>query len=377
MVKMKQITAAVMSAMLLMTGCASETNKPQNQPTNHIEEKSYQTKLNALKPIAYGSVEGLKVAKGAYISIIGRNAGDSYWTQVEEGARQAVADLNEELGYTGSDKIRLNYSAPKVRDDVNEQINILDEELARYPIAVGMASTDMKACQVQFDLAMEDGIPIVAMDSGSDYKDVAATCATNNLAAGKTAAVKMADALEESGEVAVFVQDSISMTAKQREQGFLKELKENHPNVKVAKVYRFDELSKMAKKIAEKTKVEETSITQADVITWILEKNPNLTGIYTTNLDVTQEVIKTMKNLERTDLKVIGFDGGKEQLQYIEDGLIDGLIVQNPFGMGYATVIAIARAALGMGNEAKVDSGYTWVTKDNLSDNDIQKMLYE
>lgn len=377
MVRMKQITAAVMSAMLLMTGCASETSKPQNQPTNHTEEKSYQAKLNALKPIAYGSVEGLKVEKGSYISIIGRNAGDSYWSQVEAGAKQAVADLNEELGYTGSDKIRLNYSAPKVRDDVNEQINILDEELARYPIAVGMASTDMKACQVQFDLAMEDGIPIVAMDSGSDYKDVAATCATNNLAAGKTAAVKMADALEESGEVAVFVQDSISMTAKQREKGFLKELKENYPNVKVAKVYRFDELGEMAKKIAKKTQVEEASITQADVITWILEKNPNLSGIYTTNLDVTQEVVKTLKQLERTDLKVIGFDGGKEQLQYIEDGLVDGLIVQNPFGMGYATVIAIARAALGMGNEAMVDSGYTWITNDNMDNEEIQKMLYE
>lgn len=377
MVRMKRVTATIMSAMLLMTGCTSQTSKPQNQPTSHTQEKEYQAKLNALKPMAYGSVEGLKVEKGSYISIIGRNAGDSYWSQVEAGARQAVEDLNTELGYTGADKIRLNYSAPKVRDDVNEQINILDEELARYPIAVGMASTDMKACQVQFDLALEDGIPIVAMDSGSDYKDVAATCATDNITASKTAASKMADVLEESGEVAVFVQDSISMTAKQREQGFIDAIKAEYPNMKVTVVYHFDELGKMAKEIAKEKKVEEATVTQADVIAWVLEKNPNLSGIYATNLDVTQEVVKTLKSLEHSDLKVIGFDGGKEQIQYLEDGSLDGLIVQNPFGMGYATVIAIVRAALGMGNEAKVDSGYTWVTNENLNSDEIQMMLYE
>lgn len=377
MVGMKRITATIMSVLLLMTGCTSQTSKPQNQPVSHTKEKEYQAKLNALKPMAYGSVEGLKAEKGSYISIIGRNAGDSYWSQVEAGARQAVEDLNEELGYTGADKIRLNYSAPKVRDDVDEQINILDEELARYPIAVGMASTDMKACQVQFDLALEDGIPIVAMDSGSDYKDVAATCATDNVAAAKTAAARMADVLEETGEVAVFVQDSISMTAKQREQGFVDAIQEEYPNMKVATVYHFDELSKMAKEIAKEKKVEETAVTQADVISWVLEKNPSLGGIYATNLDVTQEVVKTVKSLERNDLKVIGFDGGKEQIQYLEDGSLEGLIVQNPFGMGYATVIAIVRAALGMGNEAKVDSGYTWVTNENLNNDEIQKMLYE
>ena len=44
--------------------------------------------------------------------------------------------------------------------------------------------------------------------------------------------------------------------------------------------------------------------------------------------------------------------------------------------MGYATVVAAARAALDMGNEAFVNTGYTWVTADNLEDESIQKMLY-
>ena len=54
-----------------------------------------------------------------------------------------------------------------------------------------------------------------------------------------------------------------------------------------------------------------------------------------------------------------------------------GLVVQNPFGMGYAAVVSAARAILGIGNEAVVDTGYVWVTRDNLDTDSIQKVLYE
>ncbi len=44
--------------------------------------------------------------------------------------------------------------------------------------------------------------------------------------------------------------------------------------------------------------------------------------------------------------------------------------------MGYATVVAAARASLNMGNEAVVNTGYTWVTKKNLKTDEVQKILY-
>ena len=62
-------------------------------------------------------------------------------------------------------------------------------------------------------------------------------------------------------------------------------------------------------------------------------------------------------------MKVIGFDANDDEIQDLKDGKVNGLIVQNPFGMGYATVVATARASLNMGNEAVVNTGYTWVTK--------------
>ena len=77
------------------------------------------------------------------------------------------------------------------------------------------------------------------------------------------------------------------------------------------------------------------------------------------------------------EIALVGFDAGKEQLKALEAGEIDGLVVQNPFGMGYATVVAAARTILEIGNEAVVDTGYTWVDKENMEDGSVQMMLYE
>ena len=175
------------------------------------------------------------------------------------------------------------------------------------------------------------------------------------------------------------------MTAKDREQGFLDKLASDFPDVSVVNVYHLDKLEETAKQIADEknaalaegeTALDPATLTQEDVVKYILEKNPNLKGIYTTNLDTTQLVAGVLESLERDDLFFVGFDGGEEQLELLGNDVLDGLIIQNPYGMGYATVVAAARNVLELGNEAVIDCGYTWVTKANLEDPEIEKMLY-
>ena len=385
------IIAGILCIALMGTACSQKVTKGEEQQATIDKDKTgkkeneNQSKLDMIRPIAYSNVENLNLEPGAYISIIGRNSNDSYWNEVKEGAEKAVADINAMLGYKGEDKVRLNFSGPSERDNVDEQINILDEELARYPIAVGISAVDATACEVQFDLAAENDIPIVAFDSGSEYQGVVATCATNNLEAAKTAAVKLSSILDESGEVAVFVQDSQSMSAKEREKGFRDEIAASHPNVQIVDVYYMDQLEEKAKAIAEEMnavksegeeQIQAETLTQEDIVKYILEKHPNLKGVYATNLDTTKLVTDVLTKLEREDLDVVGFDGGSAQMKLLKEGKVNGLIVQNPYGMGYATVVAAVRDVLGLGNEAVIDSGYTWVTKDNMDNNAIKRMLY-
>ncbi len=381
------ITAVVMATTFMICACGKQQEQTTTFTGKETEKPEYQGNLNAISPAAYNNVEGLNLEPGTYISIIGKDDSSSYWTNVKKGVMQAADDLNKELGYKGSDKIKVTYNAPAKSEDIDEQVNILDEELSRYPDAVGIASIDSAACSVQFDLATANGIPVISLDSGNEYKGIQCIVKTDNEDAARTGAYKLANEIGDEGQVILVVHDSNSETAKERAKSFEEEIKNNYPSVSIVETIYCDKLDDLKKKIAvekdpnmsedlQKAAVEK--MTDDEVMQYYLEKYPDLKGVFGTNESST---IFALEALQKTELAgkvaLVGFDISEEQTAAMKNGEISGLVVQNPFGMGYASVVAAARTVLQSGNEAVVDTGYIWVTKDNLEDESIQNMLYK
>ena len=381
------ITAVVMATTFMICACGKQQEQTTTFTGKETEKPEYQGNLNAISPAAYNNVEGLNLEPGTYISIIGKDDSSSYWTNVKKGVMQAADDLNKELGYKGSDKIKVTYNAPAKSEDIDEQVNILDEELSRYPDAVGIASIDSAACSVQFDLATANGIPVISLDSGNEYKGIQCIVKTDNEDAVRTGAYKLANEIGDEGQVILVVHDSNSETAKERAKSFEEEIKNNYPSVSIVETIYCDKLDDLKKKIAvekdpnmsedlQKAAVEK--MTDDEVMQYYLEKYPDLKGVFGTNESST---IFALEALQKTELAgkvaLVGFDISEEQTAAMKNGEISGLVVQNPFGMGYASVVAAARTVLQSGNEAVVDTGYIWVTKDNLEDESIQNMLYK
>ena len=381
------ITAVVMATTFMICACGKQQEQTTTFTGKETEKPEYQGNLNAISPAAYNNVEGLNLEPGTYISIIGKDDSSSYWSNVKKGVMQAADDLNKELGYKGSDKIKVTYNAPAKSEDIDEQVNILDEELSRYPDAVGIASIDSAACSVQFDLATANGIPVISLDSGNEYKGIQCIVKTDNEDAARTGAYKLANEIGDEGQVILVVHDSNSETAKEREKSFEEEIKNNYPSVSIVETIYCDKLDDLKKKIAvekdpnmsedlQKAAVEK--MTDDEVMQYYLKKYPDLKGVFGTNESST---IFALEALQKTELAgkvaLVGFDISEEQTAAMKHGEISGLVVQNPFGMGYASVVAAARTVLQSGNEAVVDTGYIWVTKDNLEDESIQNMLYK
>lgn len=402
----------VLCAGLLLGGCAQTSNSSKFTGEKNTQP-DYQSNLNIISPQAYSSINDLNLAPGTYISIIGKGKDSAYWKTVKKGAEQAAEDLNEKLGYTGNDKIKVIYSAPDTTENIDQQVNLLDEELNRYPDAVGIACIDAAAYTTQFDQAEENGIPLVAFDSGNDYKDILCISKTNNQEAAATGASKLCDELGNKGKILVLASNSNSSSVMERVDGIRQEL-ESHPDVEISKELYYDQIDEMKKAMAdelcqeqEQKKAEEKAaenpesadnasdeeenaeddtedqidpadITDVEVLEYYLEKDKEITGIYAVDESSVDWALQAKENmLSDENLKLVGFDAGKEHLKALEDEKIDGLVVQNPFGMGYAAVVSAARAILGIGNEAVVDTGYVWVTRDNLDTDSIQKVLYE
>jgi ribose transport system substrate-binding protein len=408
---MRRKIASILSMGLCVTmlaACAKK-DKTLEFTGDGTSEPEYQICLNYISPSAYSNALDLSLEEGTYLSIIGKDSTSAYWKMVKKGVEQAASDINKELGYTGNKKVKVTFSGSTEGEDIDQQVNILDEELARYPACLGIATVDENACTVQFDLATENGIPIIALDSVSSYQGIQCTVKTNNTEAAVTAASKLSDEIDNQGEILIFAHDSISGSARERVSGFVSEIEQNHPEVSVVKVIYLDKLDDLRKEIAQELAGEEAGQEEAqeqevtepsadeaggesvqaesseeatysdeELLGYYVEKHPNLQGIYATNIDATQFALESIRTLEGdTNLAVVGFDAGKAQLEAIESGEVRGLIVQNPFGMGYAAVIAAARSALQIGNEAVVDTGYLWVTAENLNEPTIQYMLYD
>ena len=397
--------AAVCICVAMFAGACGAEPQPEEDASSkeageetpeEAAENAKQAKLGAVSPSAYGNTDGLDLEPGTYFSVIGKSDSGEYWKAVKEGAEAAVADLNEALGYEGSDRVKVVYSGSGESSDVDEQVNILDEELARYPQAVGISIIDSQSGDVQFDLAAENGISVVTYDSLSNYQNVMAKISTDNDAAAAEAADHLAEAMGESGEVLIFAHDSRSLTTQERVDGFTQKLAADHPDITVGNTYYLDALEDLKTAIADEINAgtyakegqeaapiedEESRLTAEDIsdeeaMDYIFAKNPDVTAIYGTSGDAVMAAVENTQRLEKEDVSIVGFDATQGEAQALEEGLVDGLIAQNPYGMGYATVVACSRAILELGNEAEVDSGYTWITADNMEDPEVAAMLY-
>ena len=203
------------------------------------------------------------------------------------------------------------------------------------------------------------GIPVVTIDSNIDSDLPRSFVATDNIMAAEKAADVLAELLGGKGEVAIipFIAGATTNTA--REQGFEQGLAK-HPGLKlVAKQYSQSEVARAM------------AVTE-DIIT----AHQELDGIFAANEAGAVGCAQALKSRGLIGkLKVVGFDAAPNEIKALEEGALDALIVQNPFLMGYHGVKAAVDVMNGKEVKKRIDTGVFIVTRDNLNDPEIQKLL--
>ena len=335
----------------------------ENEPVETEDNVNVDLILKSLKEQAgthdYTALEELNPEPGSRIAVVVKSTKTGFWKSVKKGMDAAVADLNEKMGYKGEDKIKLTLEGPGNETDVESQINIIDAVLSENPAILCLAAIDMASCQAQVEEATLNGIPVIVLDSGVENVQVNAVCATDNYAAGAEAAKKLAEALGEKGQVAVMTHVKTSETSVKRETGFTDEMAKNHPGIEIVNISHENE---------------ETSMTE--LAEAVLKLYPDVKGYYCTN-DTAANSVLDIVNASKKDVKVIGFDAGAKQIKAVKDGVELGMFSQNPYGMGYATVIAGVRADQGLENDAFINTGYQWIDNTNMELPEYQNYLYQ
>ncbi|MGI6459083.1 MAG: ABC transporter substrate-binding protein [Candidatus Hydrogenedentales bacterium] len=284
------------------------------------------------------------------IAVIPKGTTHDFWLTVKAGAEDAAKALNVQMYWKGPDK----------ETEVVKQLNIIEDFITLEVDALVMAACDESAMIDVVRRARDAGIPVVTIDSGVKSEDPVSFVATDNVAGARAAGQELARLIGGEGEVGLIPFVKGAATSEMREQGF-KEAIAEIPGIKlVATLYSDSDAAKGM------------NVTQ-DMIT----ANPNLAGIFAANEGGAIGAAQALRaDGKAGEIKLVAFDASDEEIAALKEGVIQALVVQNPYKMGYEGMKAAVDHLEGRPVEKRIDTGVTVVTMDNFDEPEIRSVLY-
>jgi ribose transport system substrate-binding protein len=310
--------------------------------------------------VAAGIVAGLALGAPAMaqtkptVAIIVKDTTLPYWQTVLAGARKAGQDFGVNIVELGA----------KSESDVNGQIGILETAVASNPAAIVIAPAQFAALGRPIDDAAKK-VKIIGIESPADTKAMTSLIATDNVKAGRIAAEALAAAITKTygdteGNVVIITSMAGVASLDQRAKGFREVL---------AAKYRA--LDIVADKVADGKPT-----TTLGIMKGLIASTPDLRGVFVSDPIMTQAVGQAVAESTSGDkINVVGAGSDEKLVKLLQNDTIAGLVVEDPFRMGYDGVKTALAASKGEQVAANVDTGATLVTKANMSSARSQELL--
>jgi len=272
---------------------------------------------------------------------------DNFYVTMGCGA-QAEA---KKLGYNISVQGPASFSAP-------QQIPIVQSVTATKPAAVLIAPTDTKALIAPMQAMKSAGIKVIQVDTTVSDKSIAsASISSNNTKGGQLAAKELAKLVGYKGSVVVMNEQPGVSTTEARIAGFMKQIK-TYKNIKVLKTQYTGDSPAAA----------------ATTITSLYAANPNLSGVFATNVLVAEGTDTGLKTTGASKVKIVGYDADPEQIADLKKGVVQALIAQQPYAEGVDGVQQAVNAINGKPTKS-ILTNLAVLTKANLAAN--SKYIYK
>ncbi len=274
----------------------------------------------------------------------------NFWLTVKAGADSAAMEFDVDVIWKG----------PGVPTDIAGQIGIIEDYINKQVDAIVMAASDTKALIPPIEAADRAGIPVITIDSGLDSDVPLSFIATDNIYGAQKAADVLAELIGEEGDVACFPFIPGAATSIWREEGFIEGLKK-YPNINLVAVQYCQSDVATAMAITEN----------------VLTAHPGLKGIFAANEACAIGAAQALRSRNvQEKVKLVAFDASPNEIESLKEGVIQALIVQSPFTMGYLGVKSAVDAINGKQLEKRIDTGVTVATTQNFDEPHIQKILY-
>ena len=308
--------------------------------------------LGALALAAVASAQTYDVA------VIPKGTTHEFWRSIHAGALAAAAELKAE-GVT----VNVIWKGPLREDDREQQVQVVENFTGRHVSGSVLAPLDARALAAPTEEAVRAGIPVVIIDSGLKSTAPVSTISTDNYKGGMLGARRLGELLGGKGKVILLRVLAGSTSTDQREAGFLDTIAKDFPAIQVLSS---DQHAGATRDTAYRTSQNLLNRFGRDV-----------TGVFAPNESSATGMLLAMKDagLLGGRVKLVGFDTGTQTVAALKSGDIQGLVVQNPFRMGYLGVKTLVANLRGQKVELVIDTGCALVTRENMADPAMADLL--
>jgi ribose transport system substrate-binding protein len=289
------------------------------------------------------------------IAVIPKGTTHEFWKSVHAGAVKAADELGVEITWKG----------PLKEDDLKAQIDVVQSFTAQGVSGIVLAPLSDKGLVGAVRQAQASKIPVVIFDSDLQGQGHASFVATDNRAAGRMAGEQMEKLLDGKGYVLMLRYNEGSASTTNRENGFLEAVAKS-PGIKVVSSNQYGGAT-----------VESAFALSENLLSAMKAGAGGVDGVFCPNESTTFGMLLALEKAGLAGkLKFVGFDSSTKLIDAIRQGHIDGLVLQNPFKMGYLAVQTMNRYLRGEKVEPRIDTGAAFVTRENLDQPEIKELVF-
>jgi ribose transport system substrate-binding protein len=285
------------------------------------------------------------------IAVIPKGMTHEFWKSIHAGAQRAASELGVEILWKG----------PQKEDDRAQQITVVEDFISRGVDGIVLAPLDDRALMRPVRDAARERIPVVIIDSALQGEDFISFVATDNYKGGVLAGKRMGELLQGKGNIFMIRYQAGSASTMKREAGFLDTMREEFPLVNF---------------LVQDQYAGSTTETAYQLAENLLNRFPDVDGIFCPNESSTFGTLRALQETGKAGKIIfIGFDSSPKLVQGLQEGHIHGLVLQDPVKMGYLGVQQMVLHLKGQPIEKRIDTGVYMVTKENMTDRQMQSLL--
>jgi len=270
------------------------------------------------------------------------------------GARKAGDDLDVNVVELGA----------RSEADASAQIEILQKAVASSPAAIVIAPTQFTALGKPIDEAAKR-TKVIGIHSPADTRAMTSLLATDNVNAGRIAADALAVAITKSyadteGDVAMIAAMPGVTSLDQRAEGFRQVVAAKYGALNIA-----------AEKVADGK-----SPTVRELMKQLIVGDRDLRGVFASDPIAAEAAAQAVSEKNTDDqIDIVAVGSNAKLVELLRVNAIAGIVVEDPFRMGYDGVKTALAASRGEEVSANIDTGAFLVTKANLNSARAQELL--